>query len=215
MVLVFIFCSILLLVLLFIFFVLFSTVRLKIENFAISNLNREKIENKEESKTYNVIFSLYLFNKLKWLSFNLNSNRMKKIYNKMQLEKIDVKKLEQDFKLEDLKELKRLEPKVSMFKLDFKLGTESPILTSFLVFFISTVISILLPYVIKRCDKDNYKYNITPLYFQKNLYEIELNCIIEVKMVHIINIIYVLFKKRRVNKNERTSNRRSYDYSYE
>ena len=61
----------------------------------------------------------------------------------------------------------------------------------------------------------NCFYDIKPIYKDKNLYEISLNCIIEVKMVHIINMIYKIVKKRRSDKNERTSNRRAYDNSDE
>ena len=39
--------------------------------------------------------------------------------------------------------------------------------------------------------------------------------IFEIKTVNIINIIWNLKKKERRNENERTSNRRAYDYSYE
>ena len=120
-----------------------------------------------------------------------------------------------DFSFQDLKLLKKIKPNVSLLNLELKIGTEDAILTSFIVFLISTGISILLPHVIKRYDKNKYKYLITPLYFQKNLYQIKLNCIIEIKLVHIINMIYIFIKKRRSDKNERTSNRRPYDYSYE
>ena len=61
----------------------------------------------------------------------------------------------------------------------------------------------------------NKKYIITPLYFNQNIVNIEISGIFEIKMIHIINIIYILNKKEGVKKNERTSNRRSYDYSYE
>ena len=64
----------------------------------------------------------------------------------------------------------------------------------------------------------NYKeqnINIYPVYNYQNLLNIEFSGIFEIKMIHIINIIYILNKKEGVKKNERTSNRRSYDYSYE
>ena len=70
----------------------------------------------------------------------------------------------------------------------------------------------------KRFDTkyQNYIYNIKPIYNNKNLYKINLNCIIEIKMVHIINIIYMLLKKgRKKNECSTTSNRKPYAYSYE
>ena len=64
--------------------------------------------------------------------------------------------------------------------------------------------------------KEHYNYTIEPIYQNKNIYKIQFNCIIQVKMVHIINVIYIFLKKGRSDLNERTtSNRRSYGYSYE
>ena len=58
------------------------------------------------------------------------------------------------------------------------------------------------------------KFTVLPLYNIGNVIKINLNCIIDVKIVHIIYVIYILFKKGR-NVNERASDRRAYDYSYE
>ena len=48
----------------------------------------------------------------------------------------------------------------------------------------------------------------------KNEYYISLDSIISIKIVHIINSMLIFVKKGR-DKNERTSNRRPYAYSYE
>jgi hypothetical protein len=69
--------------------------------------------------------------------------------------------------------------------------------------------------MIKEFQKQKHKYTITPVYADKNIIKINLNCIIKIKMIHIICVLYILMKKRRVEKHERTSNRRTYDYSYE
>ena len=134
----------------------------------------------------------------------------------MQLEKIDLKKLEKDFRWEDLKIVKKLQPKISHLKLDMQIGLESPVLTAFTVTTLSSIISIFLPYVATSEKKEQYEYVITPIYQNRNLYKIEFNCIIQVKMVHIINVISSILKKGRSDLNERTtSHRRSYGYSYE
>ena len=86
----------------------------------------------------------------------------------------------------------------------------------------------MLKYIIRLDDacpnmkKDNWerveklldKYNIKPIYNNQNLIIGEFSGIFQIKMIHIINI-YVLKRKEGVKKNERTSHRRSYDYSYE
>lgn len=166
---------------------------------------------------YAIIFSIYFANKIKYIWFNLNSKRAKKIYSKVQLEKIDLKKFKKVFKLSDLKELTKLHLKISDLNLEMNIGTKSPLVTSFLVVTISNAISLLLPHLVNNLKDNRYFYNIKPLYYNKELYKINLDCIIEIKMVHIINVIYYIFLKKGRRENERstTSNRKSYAYSHE
>lgn len=188
-----------------------STLHIQIKNLSISNM-----QTKNNTK-YAIIFSIYFANKIKYIWFNLNSKRAKKIYSKGQLEKIDLKKFKKVFKLSDLKELTKLHLKISDLNLEMNIGTKSPLVTSFLVVTISNAISLLLPHLVNNLKDNRYFYNIKPLYYNKELYKINLDCIIEIKMVHIINVIYYIFLKKGRRKNERstTSNRKSYAYSHE
>ncbi len=188
-----------------------STLHIQIKNLSISNM-----QTKNNTK-YAIIFSIYFANKIKYIWFNLNSKRAKKIYSKVQLEKIDLKKFKKVFKLSDLKELTKLHLKISDLNLEMNIGTKSPLVTSFLVVTISNAISLLLPHLVNNLKDNRYFYNIKPLYYNKELYKINLNCIIEIKMVHIINVIYYIFLKKGRRENERstTSNRKSYAYSHE
>lgn len=188
-----------------------STLHIQIKNLSISNM-----QTKNNTK-YAIIFSIYFANKIKYIWFNLNSKRAKKIYSKVQLEKIDLKKFKKVFKLSDLKELTKLHLKISDLNLEMNIGTKSPLVTSFLVVTISNAISLLLPHLVNNLKDNRYFYNIKPLYYNKELYKINLDFIIEIKMVHIINVIYYIFLKKGRRKNERstTSNRKSYAYSHE
>ena len=188
-----------------------STLHIQIKNLSISNM-----QTKNNNK-YAIIFSIYFANKIKYIWFNLNSKRAKKIYSKVQLEKIDLKKFKKVFKLSDLKELTKLHLKILDLNLDMNIGTKSPLVTSFLVVTISNAISLLLPHLVNNLKDNRYFYNIKPLYYNKELYKINLDCIIEIKMVHIINVIYYIFLKKGRRKNEQstTSNRKSYAYSHE
>ena len=210
MILVFILLTILIVVLAIFFLILTSTIRIEIENFKMSNI--KKIQEKE----YIVYLSLYLGNKVKWFSLKLNSGKLKKIYVKMKLDKLDLKKIEKDLKLDDFKIIKKMKLKLTHFDLKMKLGVESPVITAFLVSIISLSISILLPYLASELKENIYKYIVERIYQNKNLYKIQFNCIIQAKMVHIISAIYMYLKKGRSDVHERTtSNRRSYGYSYE
>ena len=226
MVLVFILLAIFILLLSIFFLILLSTFHINIKDFEATNMqNKRKKQDinkydtdktnnakKQNSPGYAIILSLYLFNKIKWISINLNDEKIKKTYSKMQLEKIDLK----NFKLEDLKIIKKIQPKISYLNLKVKLGTGSPVVTALLASIFSSIIAIFLPYSAINLKKENYQYIIQPIYQNQNLYKINFNCIIQVKMVHIINVIYIFLKKGRSDSNERTtSNRRAYGYSYE
>ena len=210
MILVLILLGILVLLITIITLIIASTLHIQIKNLSVSNMEPK---NKSE---YAIIFSLYLGNKIKWIWFKLNDKKIRKMYSKMQLEKLYFKKFRKDFKVKDIKQLPKLQPKISYLNLDANLGVISPVTTSFLVATIASIISIALPYLAKSLNKERYIYNIKPLYYNKNLYKINLNCIIEIKMVHIINIIFVFIKKgRNHNQQSTTSNRKSYAYSNE
>ena len=211
MILVLILLGILVLLVTIITLIIASTLHIQIKNLSVSNMEPKN------TNEYAIIFSLYLGNKIKWIWFRLNDKKVRKMYSKMQLEKLDFKKFRKDFKVKNLKELPNLQPKISYLNLDANLGFISPITTSFLVATIASIISIALPYLAKSLKKERYIYNIKPLYYNKNLYKINLNCIIEIKMVHIINVIYyILIKKgRKKNDQSTTSNRKPYAYSYE
>lgn len=210
MILVFILLGIVILLLGLVCLLLFSTLRIQIKDLEASS---------QKTKThlqYKITISMYLANKLKWFKMSFDEKQVKKIMRKVPIAKIDLQTLEKDSNLQNLKALKKLQMKFAQFALKAKIGLESPVITAFLVAFLSASISILLPKFTKKIESKKYQYHIVPIYQNKNLYEINLNCIIELKMVHIINVIYIFTKKGKSDENERTtSHRKSYGYSYE
>ena len=208
MILVFILLGIIAFLATLLFLILISTLKIEIEDLNLSNMEKDKKAN------YIIKISLNLFNNIKWLWISLNSKKVNKLISK--IPKIDIKRLEGDLKLKDIKLLEKLNIKISKFKLYAILGLQSPIITAFLIAFLSSSIGIILSNLTKKWTKENYKYDIQPIYNNQNLYKIKLNCIIELKIVHIINVIYILIKKGKSDKNERTaSNRKPYAYSHE
>ena len=181
MILVLILLGIFILSTIFTFLILSSTLHIEIKNLNLSNMEPK---NKSE---FDVIFSFYLGNYIKWFWIHLNNDKMKKYYSKIQLEKLDLNIIKNTFEFNDLKQLKKSKPQFSYLDFEFQLGLESPITTSLLVSNIASIISIISPYVVKLKNKKNYNYKIIPIYQNKTLYKINLNCIIEIKLVHIIN----------------------------
>ena len=230
MLIVLILLGIILLLLLLVILIVLSTLRIEIEDFRADNYKR----NEHIVKEYFIFIRLYLFNKLKWFGIKIDKAKVLKIKkgsllkyidNKMgikrgeelnTLEKLIIKKRKELFNKETLKDVKGL--KIYISKLNFKLdiGTVSTVLTPFVVVFISSVLSILLTNGIENLEYSKCNYKITPLYMERNIFKIKVNCIINIKIVHIMNIIYFLAKKRRSdNEDGRTSDRRSHVYSHE
>lgn len=130
---------------------------------------------------------------------------------------MDMTKIKKDEEIlkQNIKEIKNLKINIKQFDFYLALGTENVIVTSILILLISTFLPFVLTKTIKKYENNKFKYKIIPIYKNENIFKMVLNCIINVKMVHIIHVTYNVLKKRRVYKNERTSDRRSYDNSYE
>lgn len=211
MVLVFILLGII--IFLFILLTVFLLSALQIE---IINL---KIENKEVNKNrirekYEIKIVIKFLEKIPILCFRIDNRKVNKIFNSEQIRNIDFNSIKKDIKIDEpiIEMIKNIKLKLLHLNLKIYLGTEDAVLTSYLVAFIASIIGIILPHVLNKIGE--YKYIVNPIYQNKNEYYISLDSIISIKIVHIINSMLIFVKKGR-DKDERTSNRRSYAYSYE
>lgn len=207
---------IILFLILCILLIIFSTIKIDIRKFKFDN---ERLDNKLD---YYFYIELYFFDKIKIFSLMLNKEKVQRLNQKMNIQNkikdIDFKKVKRDLpSKEDFKKIvKKLKIKIDEFHLILKVGTEDVIITSAIVTGIASALGIILAKLIKNYNDEKYRYEIIPVYKNKNMVNLSFDCIIKVKMIHIINIIYTLVSKRKEKiKYERTSNRRSYDYSYE
>lgn len=212
MVLVF-FIAIVSIFLLYILACTFSTLHLKVDSIKISNDN----QNKKLEYNYEIHVTLYFLNKIKILNIGINKEKIEKLQLTKKIQTLDIKKMEKELfsKEERKKILNMLDLQLTKFVFHLEIGTEDVIITSGIVAILSAVLGIALAKVIKHYEQEKYQYKIMPIYQNRNVLKLNLNCIIQVKLVHIIYMIFVLLKRRRVEKHERTSNRRTYDYSYE
>ena len=106
------------------------------------------------------------------------------------------------------------ENRLNLEKLDLKIDacTTDPILTAYLVMILSNIITFILKKSNLKIDYKNCRYVINPLYINKKILNIKIDCIISSNNVHIIYIIYKNFRKwRRDINGRRTSNRKPYD----
>ena len=110
--------------------------------------------------------------------------------------------------------LKNIQTEIKEINLKILIGTENASLTAFIIPAISTFIAMFLSKQIRQYNEKQV-FCVAPAYMDKNLINVEFSGIFQIKMIHIINTICIVNKKRKGDKNERTSNRRAYDYGYE
>ena len=207
-----VFLFVLIIILIILLVLVFSKIQIQILDFEISSINKIQV-----SPKYGGELRWYVFNKIPILKIKLNKNTIRKFKLKEKFIDFDIKiweerkKIDKDF----FKIIKKLKFYIKQLNLKIDIGTENAALTSIIVPAISSVISLVLRNKIKTNEEQFFI--IQPIYKNQNYLNVELSGIFEIKMNHIINIIYLLIRKDKKgeDKYERTSNRRSYDYSYE
>ena len=205
-----VFLYIFMIIILLFILLIFSKIQIKIEDFKFSSQLP-----KHTNKDYKIIFKLYILSKIPIFKLVITDEKIRKMNMKEKFRKMETKIIEKKEFLNKniIESIKKVELMIKNIELKIDLGTESTILTSILVPIISTVISIFINQKIQ--DYNRQKFIVNPIFTNKNLINIEITSIFELKMIHIINSIYVLNKKEGVENYERTSNRRTYDNCYE
>ena len=207
-----VFLFILLILCILLLIIVFSKIRIDVKKFEYCSANKKHI-----NPNYYLQLSWIILNKIPIIKIKLNKHTVKKLKLKDKFVDIDVKMWEERKKIdrETISIIKKIDFAIRKLKLKIDIGTENSAITSLLIPIVSTVISFLLRNKMKT--KEEQTYIIQPIYKDQNYLNITISGIFDIKMNHIINVIYLLSRKNKkgVKKYERTSNRRSYDYSYE
>ena len=201
-----------------------SNLTIEIKNMKIAikenDLTRNEKEIKEKlEKNYIVIFKYNIFKKIPILKYELTDKKIKKITEKKKfkkrMEKIEKKINDNKENItKNLKEIKKdIKLDIEKMNINLKIGTDNSSLTAILVGVINIIFSIL--YIIFLEEKENNSFKIEPVYTNKYVLKIEIESIIRINLIHIINIIYILKRRKGEDINERPSNRRTYGYSHE
>lgn len=184
----------------------FSTLKINVKELIIINTKIGK---------FKIILSLNLFGKIKWLQLTLDNKRVQEMKNGTKLKLfnkiLDTKILR---KYKNAKQIlindwKHVSKNLNMFKIEriklaSKIGTENPAITAISTGIISSILGIFL-----ARKATNPEFKIEPIYLNKNYLYLSINCIIAIKLVHIININKKLGKEVYQDYG-RTSDRRAY-----
>lgn len=181
--------------------ILTSKLDIKILNLIINSQNKKHINDR-----YEIIIKLKIFGTIPIIKFTLNKNKIRKMQQSLNM-KEKVKQLEKDIMqnkneldVQIIKGLKEFSKVIYIEKLDLEieLGTEDAFLTSMLVAIFSSILSIGFSRI--RVKEKNIAYEIEPVYRNQNSIKFEIFAIFQIKVIHIIDTIYVLNKKKREEK---------------
>jgi len=178
----------------------------------IIDVKEFEVVNKKVEK-FKIVISLALIGKIKWLKITIDNNRMQKLKNNAKTNFLNklldtkiLKKFKSIGKIKEWKQvLKQLKKwSIENVKINASIGTENPAVTAITVGTISAILGIILAQITKTPQ-----YEIKPIYKDKNYIYLSINCIISIKLVHIINMNKKLGKEVYQTYG-RTSNRRAY-----
>lgn len=191
--------------------ILLSKIQIQIKNV---HFNSSKPKGKLDAN-YKIIIIVYILKKIPILKINVTQSKLRKLKlkEKVRQAEIDIIQNKKKIDKEIVRELRKIKVQIKYWNLELLLGTEDAKITALIVGYLSIFLGI---YLNKKISKhENKKFSIQPVYIGQNILKLIFEGIFEIKTVNIINIIWNLKKKERRNGNERTSNRRTYDYSYE
>lgn len=176
-----------------------SKIGIEIENLVI---NTEKPKGEKINKESNIYLFLLVFGKIKLFKKNFKKLKIKNF--NFQKKDIDIKFWKNtDFKINYKELLQNINVDIEQIELYLQIGTENAAITAILVGIISGIIGILVK---------KPKYKVTPIYINKNLLKLELNCIISIYLMqYIYKVIFdkiKYLKERTLMKREKCSNRK-------
>lgn len=203
MILVFIILGIIIFITLTILIFTLSNAKLEIKKLHISN-EQEKLK-----VDFILNIGIYFLNKVKIIKFTIDNY---KASNLLKSGKLDINKLKQNNAINKdvIGSIKRDDFIIEYLKIEGYFGTFNSVLSSWIYVIINAIIPILIGRKLEGC----YINNIEFLNVNENKININLNCIISIKMVNIINILHYL-KKKGGKDNGKSSYRRTYAYSNE
>lgn len=204
MILVFIILGIIIFVCLLVFFLLLSTIKVELKKLHITNIE------KKLQVDFVLQIAISVLNKFKLINITIDNDKIEKLLKsgKINLERLKDNKT---FNKDNIKSLKYLNSHIEYLNIEGYFATFNTVLTSS----IYAILHAIIPILISSKMKGKYRNNIKFLNINQNVINININCIISIKMVNIINVIYDLKKKGGKEKYGKSSNRRAYAYSNE
>ena len=168
-----------------------------------------KIKNFDINKSGIIIIKFKILNKINLIKIETDIDKIQSLTSKNKYDKIKNHVVKnENIKVKDIQE--KLKAKYENINLKIEIGEENAATTALLTGVISSIISVIIGKYFSDIKQINW--NVQPMY-NINILKLSLNCIISVKLIHIINTIFMMRKEG--DKNAGTSNRKNLKYIYE
>ncbi len=168
-----------------------------------------KIKNFDINKSGIIIIKFKILNKINLIKIETDIDKIQSLTSKNKYDKIKNHVVKnENIKVKDIQE--KLKAKYENINLKIEIGEENAATTALLTGVISSIISVIIGKYFSDIKQINW--NVQPMY-NINILKLSLNCIISVKLIHIINTIIMMRKEG--DKNAGTSNRKNLKYIYE
>lgn len=203
-------------ILVFIFLVMLILISFAMLLLALSNIQIElkqlHISNNKGKLKFKVILnlSIILFNRLKIIKLSIDNKKIIKILKSGKINFTNVN-ISKESKKIIKKFLKSDAVIIGNLNISGYFSTFNNVLSG-IIFSISNA---LIPILISKKINGKYNNDVSFLNQNRNIINISINCIISIKIVNIINTLYLLKKKGGSDKYGKSSDRRSYAYSNE
>lgn len=203
-------------ILVFIFLVMLILISFAMLLLALSNIQIElkqlHISNNKGKLKFKVILnlSIILFNRLKIIKLSIDNKKIIKILKSGKINFTNVNISKESKKI--IKNFLRSDAVIiGNLNISGYFSTFNNVLSG-IIFSISNA---LIPILISKKINGKYNNDVSFLNQNRNIINISINCIISIKIVNIINTLYLLKKKGGSDKYGKSSDRRSYAYSNE
>lgn len=157
-----------------------------------------KVKAKED---YEIKAAIYLFGFVKIFGIAFEEDGIKFLGLKVAYKNLKNTKIYKDVIKKDAIELDRkiikdkikaLDMKFEKVNLNLKLGTDSTLITSFITFIVSTVVSFVIQRSVTKYNSKKHRFIITPMYENRNSIKMFLELVACFKLRNIIKVLYEL-----------------------
>ncbi len=152
-----------------------SRIGIEINNLII---NTEKPKGQKVNKDSKIYVYLLIFKKIKLFKKDVKKMKQPKVRLENQNIDLDVKILkDRELKINYKDLLQNIDIDVKKINLNAQIGTQDAALTAILVGFLSAILGITLK---------KPKYQVYPIYLNKNILKVKIECIISIYLMHYI-----------------------------